>query len=551
MKRVFVLILTVILSLFSFAGCGSEETQTVLRICNCEDYIDESILSVFEEKYNVKIEYSTFGTLENLYNDIIITPDRYDLICPSDYMIEKMAKEGMLQKISFTEDGNYNTYVSPYIKDTFENIKWNDGQDSLADYAGCYMWGTLGLVYNPEYVDHEDMKSWSSLWSEKYKTQSTIKDSIRDSIFMGMAYANKAELDMLSLKLKNGEIDVAAYNSRLSEIFNDTSEESVEKVEECLKDLKKNIYGFEVDSGKNDVASGKININFAWSGDAVYAMDQAEEQGVELCYSVPEEGSNVWFDGWCVPKSSKQADLAVKFIEFLSDPEIACINMEYIGYTSGLGGERLFENAIEWYGVYSLVESEITYAEYEALVEEAKNNEEKAAELEEFLETYVILKNEKKIYESVYVGESVTETDDGCFVSVSYYDEESDAVVTEEVEVYKADLSYFFGEGEYVLYTETLGRQFSAQYPTEDIINRCVVMNCYDEEANARITLSWERVKGTTLSAAWIVVISIIMVILIAVGIMYKFKLKLFTKNYDNVKKKESKYKIVKVEKLN
>lgn len=551
MKRVFVLILTVILSLFSFAGCGSEETQTVLRICNCEDYIDESILSVFEEKYNVKIEYSTFGTLENLYNDIIITPDRYDLICPSDYMIEKMAKEGMLQKISFTEDGNYNTYVSPYIKDTFENIKWNDGQDSLADYAGCYMWGTLGLVYNPEYVDHEDMKSWSSLWSEKYKTQSTIKDSIRDSIFMGMAYANKAELDMLSLKLKNGEIDVAAYNSRLSEIFNDTSEESVEKVEKCLKDLKKNIYGFEVDSGKNDVASGKININFAWSGDAVYAMDQAEEQGVELCYSVPEEGSNVWFDGWCVPKSSKQADLAVKFIEFLSDPEIACINMEYIGYTSGLGGERLFENAIEWYGVYSLVESEITYAEYEALVEEAKNNEEKAAELEEFLETYVILKNEKKIYESVYVGDSVTETDDGCFVSVSYYDEESDAVITEEVEVYKADLSYFFGEGEYVLYTETLGRQFSAQYPTEDIINRCVVMNCYDEEANARITLSWERVKGTTLSAAWIVVISIIMVILIAVGIMYKFKLKLFTKNYDNVKKKESKYKIVKVEKLN
>ena len=551
MKRVFVLILTAILSLFSFAGCGSAETQTVLRICNCEDYIDESILSVFEEKYNVKIEYSTFGTLENLYNDIIITPDRYDLICPSDYMIEKMAKEGMLQKISFTENGNYNTYVSPYIKDTFENIKWNDGQDSLADYAGCYMWGTLGLVYNPEYVDHEDMKSWSSLWSEKYKTQSTIKDSIRDSIFMGMAYANKAELDMLSLKLKNGEIDVAAYNSRLSVIFNDTSEESVEKVEKCLKDLKKNIYGFEVDSGKNDVASGKININFAWSGDAVYAMDQAEEQGVELCYSVPDEGSNVWFDGWCVPKSSKQADLAVKFIEFLSDPEIACINMEYIGYTSGLGGERLFENAIEWYGVSSLVESEITYAEYEALVEEAKNNEEKAAELEEFLETYVILKNEKKIYESVYVGESVTETDDGCFVSVSYYDEESDAVVTEEVEVYKADLSYFFGEGEYVLYTETLGRQFSAQYPTEDIINRCVVMNCYDEEANARITLSWERVKGTTLSATWIVVISIIMVILIAVGIMYKFKLKLFTKNYDNVKKKESKYKIVKVEKLN
>ena len=124
-------------------------------------------------------------------------------------------------------------------------------------------------------------------------------------------------------------------------------------------------------------------------------------------------------------------------------------------------------------------------------------------------------------------------------------------MVTEKIEVYKVDLGYFFGEGEYVLYTETLGRQFSAQYPTEDIINRCVVMNCYDEESNARITLSWERVKGTTLSAAWIIVISIIIVILLAVGIIYRFKLKLFTRNYDNVKKKESKYKVIKVEKLN
>ena len=76
-------------------------------------------------------------------------------------------------------------------------------------------------------------------------------------------------------------------------------------------------------------------------------------------------------------------------------------------------------------------------------------------------------------------------------------------------------------------------------------------MNCYDEEANARITLSWERVKGTTLSAAWIIVISVIIVILLAVGIMYRFKVKLFTRNYDNVKKKESKYKVIKVEKLN
>ena len=281
MKKLFcsTLALCAALSLI-LTGCGSSgsgENGEVV-VYNWGEYIDPETITMFEEETGIKVVYDEFETNEVMYPKVEAGATAYDVICPSDYMIEKMAKEGMLQTISFTEDGNYNTYVSPYIKDTFENIKWNDGQDSLADYAGCYMWGTLGLVYNPEYVDHEDMKSWSSLWSEKYKTQSTIKDSIRDSIFMGMAYANKAELDMLSLKLKNGEIAVAAYNSRLSEIFNDTSEESVEKVEKCLKDLKNNIYGFEVDSGKNDVASGKININFAWSGDAVYAMDQAEEQ---------------------------------------------------------------------------------------------------------------------------------------------------------------------------------------------------------------------------------------------------------------------------------
>ena len=551
------------LSLFA---CGSNEGDSgsnVLRISNCEDYIDEELLAEFEELYDCTIEYSTFGTLENLYNDIKITPDRFDLICPSDYMIEKMAKEGMLQKITFSEEGYYKTYVSPYIESTFDSITWTENGEtvSLSDYAGCYMWGTLGLTFNPEYVLGEDMESWSSLWDEKYKNVSTIKDSIRDSYFMGIAYANKEQLDTLSgeyedtlLELEtaftNGDITanefnagceqaLGVYQTAIRAIFNDTSEENVKRVEEGLKALKGNIYGFEVDSGKNDIASGKITINFAWSGDAVYAMDEAEGQGVELYYTVPDEGSNVWFDGWCVPASSNNVDLAVKFIEFLSDPEIVVRNMEYIGYTSGMGGQAVFDNAIDWYGVCTLEQSELTEEEYLELSEDDME--------------YYELCADGTVYEYVYAEDLVYGNDeDGYFADIVYFDEETESVYAEETEIYKVDLGYFFGDGEWIIYTDTIGRQFTAQYPTKDIIDRCVVMNCYDEEANGRVTLMWERVKGFTFANWVIILLSVLIVLSIAFVVCFKYREKLFKKKVATYKenKNRKKYKVVKIEKM-
>lgn len=545
MRKILVILLCLAFCLPVFSGCGNSASSKdrVLRICNCEDYIDEELLSEFEEEYDCKIEYSTFGTLENLYNDIIITPDRYDLICPSDYMIEKMAREGMLQKISLEDSGNYKTYVSPYIAETFDKIKWNGGEDKLSDYATCYMWGTLGLTYNPENVSHEDMKSWSSLWMQEYKNQSTIKDSIRDSYFMGIAYTKKSELDMLAIDYANGNITLTEYQNALSLIFNDTSEQTVNLVGEDLKNLKSNIYGFEVDSGKNDIASGKININFAWSGDAVYAMDEAETQGVELYYSVPEEGSNVWFDGWCVPKSAKNVDLAIEFIEFLSRPDIVVRNMNYIGYTSGVGGEEVFTDVcIDWYGACTLEQSTLTLQEYEELSEEDA-------------EYYEVDVNDV-IYEYVYVDDitNFVKGDDvnGYFAEIAYLDEETGLVIQEETEIFKVDLSYFFGDGEWIVYTDTIGRQFSAQYPTEDIIARCVVMNCYDEEANGRVTLMWENVKGFTFSTLTLILLTVLILLLIAFVIVFKYRKKIFKpKNLEKTENpRRKKYKVIKIEEI-
>lgn len=163
MKKIVMFVMAALLAAMPLAaGTASAAPETLtLKVANWEDYIaldeetgESPVLQAFEEamteKYGteVKVEYSTFGTNENLYNDLKIANGyRYDVICPSDYMIEKMAKEGMLKKLALPENGNYETYMSEYIKDIFaDKIKWEGA--ALADYAVCYMWGTMGYVYN-------------------------------------------------------------------------------------------------------------------------------------------------------------------------------------------------------------------------------------------------------------------------------------------------------------------------------------------------------------------------------------------------------------------
>ena len=399
-------------------GCGGK----VFRISNCEDYIDEELLSEFEDYYSqktgekIQIEYTTFGTLEELYTNMK-RGDKYDLVCPSDYMIEKLAREGMLQPLNLSETGTYNTLVSPYIKSVLESVKWGE-DESLAKYSAGYMWGTLGLVYNSAKItDVNDMKSWSSLWLDKYKTKFSIKDSMRDTYFIGLAKNFKQELETAKNNYKNNTITLSDYKTILNSCFNNVDANVISAVEQSLLDLKDRSWGLEVDSGKNDIVSGNIDIYFAWSGDAVYAMDEAEEDGVYLNYEVPEEGSNVWFDGWCVPKGSENIEIAKEFIEFISTPESVKRNMEYIGYVSCIAGDEIFD--------------------------------------------YVQSKYASKTNGAPYV----------------------------------VDLSYFFGEGSYAVATETINRQFSAQYPSKEVIDRCVIMNYFNDEANDKITSMWAKIS--------------------------------------------------------
>ena len=420
-NRILSIILSLALTLPVLAVTGCSDAVT-FRISNCEDYIDEDLLDEFEDYYKektgtkIKVEYTTFGTLEELYTNIK-RGDKYDLVCPSDYMIEKMAREGMLKPLNLDANGTYNTTVSPFIKSTLESVKWGENSEySLATYSAGYMWGTLGLVYNDAKISNKnDMKSWSSLWDDKYEDKFTIKNSMRDTYFIGLAKHFKTELIAQKLLYSTGLITLDEYRANLSAYFNNSETSVINSVEQELQTLKAKSWGLEVDSGKNDIVLGNTDIYFAWSGDAVYAMDEAEEDGVILSYEVPEEGSNLWLDGWCIPQTSNNEDIANEFIEFISTPNAVKRNMDYIGYVSCIAGEEIFDYVVDTYG-----------------------------------------------------------------------DSEGEYIV---------DLTYFFGNGNYVVKTDTLGRQFSAQYPEKSVIDRCVLMNYFNDTANEKITTMWTKIS--------------------------------------------------------
>ena len=448
-------LLVALLLLPNAATVLAAENEIVLRVHNWQDYIDEEyclddVATNFECWYKqktgktVRVEYTTFGTNEVLYNDMKIGKGDYDLVCPSDYMIEKMMNEDLIQPIDFSNVPNYTAYASPIFHDAFQGIGTAD--KNVSQYAVGYMWGTLGFVYNPEKVDEEDVQTWLVAWNEKYKGKVTIKDSVRDTYFLGVGAAMQDQLLELRAEYLKDTIGGAdAYKSALNVIFNDTSDEMLSAVEKILRKQNKLLYGYELDSGKTDMISGKIDLNFCWSGDAVYTMDQAEYGPEDLTekeleryqpryfnYAVPEEGSNIWFDGWVIPKgiSAQRKAAAEAFLDYLSDPVVAAANMNYIGYTSAIAGDAIFELVNDWYGA-----------------------------------------------------------EDGAETT------------------YDVDLTYFFEgtlsdeyltDGRAIVVTEELGRQFSAQYPDEEVIKRSVIMRDFGNRNDALLDM-WLRVKGNAL----------------------------------------------------
>ena len=324
-----------IVAAFMLAACSSGR-DNILKVYNWADYIDEELIGEFEQWYeeqtgeDVTIIYQTFDINETMLSKIELGHEDYDVVCPSDYIIERMLANDLLIPIDkdFGTTPNYLENVSPYIQDMFSQIE-GKGKDAN-DYAVGYMWGTVGLIYNPKYISQEEVASWEVLRNPAYKGKVLMKDAFRDVYTALLVSLNKDAID-------KGEKDIR-------QIPFDVSDESIELVENYLNSFKESVAGWEADFGKEQMTKELAWLNLSWSGDAQWAIDEAAEIGMELRYAIPQTGSSVWFDGWVIPKYAKNIKAARYFINFMCKPENAIRNMDMTGYVSTVGGDEILEN---------------------------------------------------------------------------------------------------------------------------------------------------------------------------------------------------------------
>ena len=313
----------------------SEDRSHILKVYNWADYIGEALLGEFEQWYEeqtgepVKVIYQTFDINETMLSKIELGHEDYDVVCPSDYIIERMLSSDLLLPMdkNFGDTPDYTVNVAPFITSCFDMIEGHG--KNANDYSVAYMWGTTGIIYNPKYVTDEEASSWEVLRNPKFAGKILMKDAFRD-VYTSMLIAINKD------KIASGEKDI-------NTISYDSSDESIAAVEAYLNSFKDAVAGWEADFGKEQMTKERAWINLSWSGDAQWAIEEAAEMGVELRYAVPKEGSTMWFDGWVIPKYAKNVKAASYFINYMCKPENAVRNMEVIGYVSANGGQEILE----------------------------------------------------------------------------------------------------------------------------------------------------------------------------------------------------------------
>ena len=271
----------------------------VVNVFNWEDYIDESILAQFEEETGIKVNYMRFTDNEEMVISVESNPGAFDVVFPSEYMVERLNNKGLLAEINYDNIPNFSNVREDLL---------NPSYDANNAHSVPYMWGTLGILYNTKLVNEEDVQSWKVLWDKKYAGQILMMDSLRDA--MGLAL-----------------ITVDPANS-----VNSTDYTQLRAAADLLKQQKADgmVKAYGLDEFKDKMVAGEGALAVVYSGDAEYAIELNED----LAYAVPQEGSNIWVDCAVIPVSAKNKENAEKFINFLCRPDIAAANVEEIGYCS-------------------------------------------------------------------------------------------------------------------------------------------------------------------------------------------------------------------------
>ena len=328
-------VLALLMGLFTSCERSDEERSKILKIYNWGDYIDEDVLTDFPKWYKeqtgeeVRIIYQVFDINEIMLTKIERGHEDFDLICPSEYILERMLRKNLLLPIdrNFGKTPDYINNVSPYIQ--AELNKLSQPGRKTTDYVVPYMWGTAGLLYNKADVSRDEVMSWKCLWDPRFRNKILMKDSYRDAYGTAIIYAHARQL--------------ADSTVTVEQLMNDNSPEAIALAEKYLKAMKPNIAGWEADFGKEMMTKNKTWLNLTWSGDAVWAIEEARAVGVDLAYEVPREGSNIWYDGWVIPKYAGNPKAAAYFINYLCRPDIALRNMDAIGYVSAVATPEIME----------------------------------------------------------------------------------------------------------------------------------------------------------------------------------------------------------------
>ncbi len=334
MKKVFSFLLVAIVAMSSFAA----DRAHTLKVYNWADYINEDVLYAFPAWYEaqtgeeIDLIYQTFDINESMLAQIEKGKEDYDVICPSEYIIERMLRNGLLQPIEkdvVPDSVNYFNNVAPFVIEKFQQMTPVGSGINVFDYAVGYMWGTTGWLYNADKVSAEELQTWGALLDPKFEGKIFMKDAFRDvySVLVQYAYQD----DILSGKVTREDLVQCITPERAA------------AVEDILHRAKDNVAGWEVDFGKEEMTKGNGLLNLSWSGDAEWAMEEAAAVGVNLDYIIPADGSNVWFDGWCVPVYAQNTKAAAYFISYMCRPDNALANMDEIGYVSVVATPEILE----------------------------------------------------------------------------------------------------------------------------------------------------------------------------------------------------------------
>jgi len=306
LKKIVLGVFTVAILAALLCSCGSDG-GTQLRVYNWQDYMDPEVIEMFTEETGIEVLYNVFDTNETMYNKIKnMKGYSYDVIIPSDYMIKKMADEGLLAEINFDNMPNYQ-----YIDSKYKGMAYDKKNLFSVPYVG----GTVCIAYNPKYVDESEVNSWDVLWNEKYAGNIFMMDSERDSIGVALM--------------------------KLGYSINTKTMSELNEAKDLLIQQKPLLLAYTSDDVKEKMAKEEGWIAVMWTCD----IEMVREMNPEIQFAIPESGTNLWWDAACILEKAENKEAAEKFIDFLCRPDIALMNAEYL--TSMTPNTEAFKNLDE------------------------------------------------------------------------------------------------------------------------------------------------------------------------------------------------------------